>query len=463
MSKNILIVDDDPLIVKVLKGFLSDTYSLFSADCGKDALRMLSEENIDLMLLDMGLPDIDGIGVLEEMAKSSIDTATLVISGDSDIKTVVKAMQLGAYNYIEKPPHIDEVRTVVWKIFESRELLNEVNYLRSEVERKTSGFKEIIGESKVILDVLDIVDKAAKTDSSVFVTGGSGTGKELVARAIHLKSSRQNKPFVAVSCPNLPTELVESELFGHEKGSFTGASQKKIGQFEMADMGTIFLDEIAELTPSIQARLLRVIQEREFTPVGGTKKIKVDVKIVAATNKNIAEEIKKGNFREDLFFRLNVIPIELPYLKQRIEDIPLLVTHFISRFRKEMNCKTKSFSSKAIEALQLYDWPGNIRELGNVVERVLSLHGESEKIVPANLPIEITKNHNTEKLQCFDLSEVQSLDSFVIKIEKELIIQALQQSNGKLAKAARILKTAPWRLRYKVEKLKINEVMDVTS
>lgn len=456
MNETILIVDDEPQVLMVLQGFLSDTYNVITAKTGTEALGILSTKHIDLLLTDIGLPDISGIEILEKIKDVSCETATLVISGNDDIKTAVKAMQLGAYNYIVKPLDIDEVKTVVKKIFESRALMHEVNYLRLEVDQKASAFKEIIGNSVEIKEVLDIVTKAAKTDASVLVTGKSGTGKELIARAIHTRSLRKEKPFVAVSCPNLPSELVESELFGHEKGAFTGAVQKVLGKFEVANSGTIFLDEIAELTPSVQARLLRVIQEREFTPVGSTKTIHIDVKIIAATNRNLQEEIKKGNFRSDLFFRLNVIPLVLPDLKNRKSDIPLLAAYFISRFCAEMHCKTKRFSSKAIELLQFYDWPGNIRELANIVERVVAIYGESETILPENLPIEIIGNNNAEKCESFDVSKIDSLDSFIIGIEKDLITQAIKQANGKVAKAARILKIAPWKLRYKVEKLKID-------
>lgn len=463
MKKTILIVDDDPKAVKVLQGFLSNAYSTQSANTGAEAIEALTNKHIDLMMLDIGLPDIDGIQVLEKMKEFSCEIPTLVISGNGDIKTAVNAMQLGAYNYIEKPPDRDEVKTVVSKIFESNDLVNEVKYLRSEVEEKVAPFREIIGESSKIQDVLDTVDKAAKTDANVFVFGGSGTGKELVARAIHARGHRKNRPFIAISCPNLPSELIESELFGHEKGAFTGATAKMVGKFEMADGGTVFLDEIGELTPSVQARLLRVIQEREFVPVGGTKSVKVHIKIIAATNRNLKDEIAKGNFREDLFFRLNVIPVHLPVLKDRKEDIPLLVNHFIYYFRHEMHCKSKKFSTKAIEALQVYDWPGNVRELKNVVERVLAIYGESEIISPEHLPLEIINDHRDVKCYSFDLSRIESLDSFVDNIEKDLIIQAIKQAKGKLAKAARILKTAPWKLRYKVEKLKINETIEVDN
>lgn len=460
MRKTILIVDDEPESIQVLQRFLSKKYNVLTADTGTKALGTLNQTNVDLMLLDLGLPDISGIAVLEKMKETSCETDVLVISGSRDIKMAVKAMKLGAYNYIEKPPNFEEVSMVIKEIFEKHELVNEVRYLRSELEDRAVGSNGIIGSSGRINEVLDVMNKAAKTDASVFITGESGTGKELIARAIHAGSARKDRPFVAVSCPNLPTELVESELFGHEKGAFTSAIKSKVGKFEMANGGTIFLDEIAELAPSMQARLLRVVQEREFTLVGGTKTIKVNVRIVAATNRIISDEIKKGSFRKDLYYRLNVIPITLPPLCQRKDDIPLLVNYFINQLRSELHCKARRFSSKTIDALQLYNWPGNIRELRNIVERVMSLHGESETIRPDHLPVEIAKVNTSNGLGSFDLSDIESLDVAILNMEKKLIAQALTQSKGKIAKAARILKVEPWTLRYKVKKYKISEAIN---
>ncbi|MGR3219443.1 MAG: sigma-54-dependent transcriptional regulator [Candidatus Anammoxibacter sp.] len=337
MKRTVLIVDDDPDTVDVLHGFLTDRYNILTANTGAEALKIVDTESPDLMLLDIDLPDISGIDVLERLKKSSSETTTLIVSGTGNIKSAVKAMQLGAYNYIEKPPDYEEVRTVVKKIIENNDLRKEVHYLRSESGRNRMHHGgEIIGSGKEITETLEIAHKAGKTNANVLITGESGTGKEMIARAIHNSSDRKDKPFVVVSCPNLPTELIESELFGHEKGAFTGAIQRHVGKFEIVNNGTIFLDEIAEMQPSVQARLLRVIQEREFCLVGGEKTIKVDVRIVAATNRKLKDEIAKGNFREDLYYRLNVIPITIPPLRQRIEDIPQLVTHFIEYFRKEL-------------------------------------------------------------------------------------------------------------------------------
>ena len=463
MKKTILIVDDEQEAARVLQRFLVKKYNILTAYTGSEALEILDSESIDLMLLDLGLPDIDGMKVLEKVKELPNETATLVITGNRDVKMAVKAMQLGAYNYIVKPPDLEELKMVIDKIFEKHELINEVKYLRSEVKQRSLCFQEFVGESQSVNEVLDTVSKAAKTDTSVFITGDSGTGKELIARAIHAESERRNRPFIAVSCPNLPSELVESELFGHQKGAFTGAIQNKVGKFETANNGTIFLDEIAEMKTVIQAKLLRVIQEREYVPVGSTKTVKVNVRVIAATNRNVKEEIEKANFREDLYYRLSVIPISLPTLRERLEDIPLLVTHFIELLSKEIHCKTKKFSSEAIEVLQRYDWPGNVRELRNVIERAMSLYGTSETIGPDHLPDEITKNHAKEKPHFYDLSKIDSLDSFIADIEKDLIIQALQQSNSKVAKAARMLNIAPWILRYKVKKFKIDDIVDTTS
>ena len=462
MKKTILIVDDEPEAVRALQRFFEAKYNILTSYTGRKALEILNKEPVDLMLLDHGLQDIDGIEVLERMKESSLETATLVITGNRDVKVAVKAMQLGAYNYILKPVDFEEVKMVVKNIIEKRELIKEVKYLRSEIRQRASSCKDIIGQSKGNSEIIELVTKAAMTNANVLITGKSGTGKELVARAIHYESDRKSMPFVAVSCPNIPSELVESELFGHEKGAFTGAVQSKVGKFEMANNGSIFLDEIAEMKPSLQSKLLRVIQEREFAPVGSTKTIKVNVRIIAATNRNLKEEIEGGCFREDLYYRLSVIPISLPGLKERKEDIPLLVKHFIGQLGGEIHCKTRKFSSEAMEALQNYDWPGNVRELRNVIERIMTLHGTSETISPGHLPDEIVKGHTEVKPISFDLEKVKSLDSFISDIERDLIIQALRQSNGKVAKASRKLNIAPWILRYKVKKFKIDGIIQTT-
>ena len=454
MKRTILIVDDEPDIVSVLRGFLKDKYNILTANDGAKALEIINNESVDLMLLDLDLPDMNGTDIIVKTKECFPEIAILVVSGTGDIRAAVKAMQLGAYNYIEKPPDYDEVRTVVKKILKDNEMRNEVDFFRSEVREETTKFNKIIGKSKKINEILDTVQKSAMTWANVLITGESGTGKELIAHAIHDSSARKDKPFVVVSCPNLPTELVESELFGHEKGAFTGASEKRVGKFEFANGGTIFLDEIGELKQSVQARLLRVIQEKEFNLLGGYKIIKVDVRIIAATNRKLENEIRNGNFREDLFFRLNVIPVTLPPLRQRKEDIPLLATHIIESFQRELHCKADRFSSKAIEILQCYDWPGNIRELKNVVERVLSLHGTSKTILPKHLPAELTRKDDFIDFQSVKLAKNKSLENIISSMEMDLINQALEQSNGILTKAARLLDVEPWKLRYKIKKIK---------
>ncbi len=455
MKRTILIVDDEPDLVSVLQGFLTDKYNILTANDGATTLKIIDKEFIDLMLLDLDLPDMNGIEIIAKMKQYYPEIAILVISGTGDIRAAVKAMQLGAVNYIEKPPDYDEVRTVVKKILENNEVRNKEGSLRPDKRENELKSNKIIGKSKKLNEILETVKKAANTWANVLITGESGTGKELIAHAIHNSSARRDKPFVVVSCPNLPTELVESELFGHEKGAFTGASEKHVGKFEIANGGTVFLDEIAELQPSIQARLLRVIQEREFNLVGGHKTIKVDVRIIAATNRKLEDEIGTGNFREDLFFRLNVIPVTMPPLRQRKEDIPVLALHIIEYIRKELHCKTVTFSSKAIEILQSYDWPGNIRELKNVIERVLSLHGTNKTILPKHLPVELTRKDDVIDFQSAKLPKNNSLENIISSMESDLINQAMEQSNGTLTKAARLLDVEPWKLRYKIKKLKL--------
>ncbi|MGR3320204.1 MAG: sigma-54 interaction domain-containing protein [Candidatus Anammoxibacter sp.] len=347
---------------------------------------------------------------------------------------------------------------IVDKAIKERELADEVMFLRSEVMERTCEFKEIVGHSRSICKLLETVTNAAKTSSNVLITGESGTGKELVARAIHSKSTNRSRPFITVSCPNLPLNLFESELFGHEKGAFTGATERKIGKFEMVSKGTIFLDEIAETPLALQSKFLRVIQEREFYRVGGLKPVKVDCRIITATNKNLNVEMENGNFRKDLYYRLNVIPVVTSPLRERKDDIPLLTSHFITMLKKVIHCKTIKCSTKATEILKNYDWPGNIRELRNIIERVLSLCGDTETITPHCLPEEITRNHIYKKNLKFELSSIESLSSVISNVEKDLISQAYQRSGGKLLAAAKLLNITPRILRYKIGKLGVEKV-----
>lgn len=456
--RTILIVDDEQTVLESFRIILKDNYRVTTANNGEKALKALDEELPDLMILDLKMPGMSGMEVLQKVSQSFPGLPVIIVTATKDIKSVIEAMKLGATDFVVKPFDVDEIKLLIDKTLRSKQLASEVSYLRSEVN-KNFGFNEIIGESRSLNGVLDTVERVAKGDVTVLVQGESGTGKELIARRIHMRSPRQDKPFIAVHCPALPEHLLESELLGHEKGSFTSASERRIGRFEMAHTGTIFLDEISEMNLSTQGKILRVLQEHEFERVGGTRTIKVDVRVIAATNKNLKDEISKGTFREDLYYRINVVPIYLPPLRERKEDIPLLVENFINMFRKDFGCRTRDISSEAMALLQSYHWPGNIRELRNVIERIMTLYGEKEVIVPEYLPHEISGSRAEAIVDAarHALGAEESLDDAVARVERELILQALEQSHGVQAKAAELLKTTRRILKYKMDKLGITQ------
>ncbi len=369
----ILIIEDEEVIQRVLKKILdSEGYETDSAYNGTEGIKKIKENDYDVVLCDIKMPKKDGIEVLEEAKKIKPDLPFVMISGHGDLPTAVESMRKGAYDYIQKPPDLNRLLTSLRNARKIGTLVKENIQLKKKISKKY----EMIGESEAIEKVKEIIEKVAPTDSRVLIIGDNGTGKELVAHWIHQKSHRSNKPFVEVNCAAIPSELIESELFGHVKGSFTGAYKDKKGKFELADGGTLFLDEIGDMSLSAQSKVLRALQENKISRVGSDKDIKVNVRIIAATNKDLKEEIKKGNFREDLYHRLAVIVIHVPSLDERKEDIPLLVRHFAKRIAEEQNMKPKQFTDRAIKKLQSYTWSGNIRELRNVVERLMILGGE---------------------------------------------------------------------------------------
>lgn len=457
--KTILVVDDEQTVLESFRIILKDNYRILTASSGEKALKVLDDELPDLMILDLKMLGMSGMDVLQKVSQSFPGLPVIIVTATKDIKSVIEAMKLGATDFVVKPFDVDEIKLLIDKTLRSKQLASEVSYLRSEVS-KNYGLNEIIGQSRSLKGVLDTVERVAKGDVTVLIQGESGTGKELIARRIHMQGSRLDKPFIAVHCPALPEHLLESELFGHEKGSFTSASDRRLGRFELANTGTIFLDEISEMNLSTQGKILRVLQEHEFERVGGTRTIKVDVRVIAATNKNLKGEISKGNFREDLYYRINVVPVCLPPLRERRDDIPMLVEHFINMFRRDFGCRTHAISPDAIALLQSYHWPGNIRELRNVIERIMTLYGEKDIIVPEYLPHEISRGQ-TEVVVADMATPVlgveESLDDTVARIERELILQALEQSNGVQAKAAELLKTTRRILKYKMDKLGINQ------
>jgi DNA-binding NtrC family response regulator len=376
--KKILIIDDERSIRATLKEILEfEKYLVETAQDGIEGYKMAEEKNFDLIFCDIKMPKIDGIETLKKIVENNILTPVVMISGHGDIETAVHTLKIGAFDYIEKPLDLNRVLTCV------KNALNN-NHLRKEnsiLKRKINSNSEIIGQSQEIKSILELITKVANSNARVLITGPNGTGKELVANQIHEKSSRNKNLFVEINCAAIPSELIESELFGHEKGSFTSAHKQKIGKFEQASNGTLFLDEIGDMSLSAQSKVLRALQENKITRVGGNKSISVNPRIIAATNKNLKKEIENGNFREDLFHRLNVIPINVPSLKDRIEDIPMLCDYFIEKICKEHGIKQKEISNKAIDELKKMKWTGNIRELRNVLERLIILSDKNIDLV----------------------------------------------------------------------------------
>jgi DNA-binding NtrC family response regulator len=440
-SARILVVDDEPIVCESCRRILEEeAYEVEIALSGQEAFDKMKERTFDVVIADLKMPTIDGMDVLRHVRKEYPDTIVIMITGFSTVETAVEAMKLGAFDYIPKPFTPDEVSIVVKKALEKRSLQLENIYLRQELQEKY-GFHNIVGKSKRMQEIYRIIVKVAPTDSTVLIYGQSGTGKELIARAIHFNSLRREKQFVPVDCAVLSENLLESELFGHIRGSFTGAVTTKPGLFEVADGGTVFLDEVGNISLSIQAKLLRVLQEREFTPVGGTKVKKVDIRLIAATNKSLEKMIKEETFREDLYYRLNIVPIFLPLLKERQEDIPPLASHFLKKYSEEMGKAIKGFVPEAMERLLRYRWPGNVRELENVIERsVVMVDGEMVRPEHLILP----KGEEKEEIEIQvpltsdGLKELKKhlREKAVEDVERVFVINALERNNGNVTRAA---------------------------
>jgi DNA-binding NtrC family response regulator len=453
----ILVVDDDPVILEVITEILTTNgYEVVAAPNGETGIKELTCNEYDLILTDLVMPDVDGMEVLNHAVNKSPKTLCIILTGYGTIKSSVDAIKKGAFDYIPKPITSNELLVVIEKALKFKNLEEENIRLKKELRHKYR-YNNIIGTSNGIRVIYDLIEKVADTDSTVLITGASGTGKELIARAIHYNSSRSDKPMVVINCGAIPEELLESELFGHEKGSFTGAYKSRIGRFEMANGGTIFLDEIGEMSPSLQVKLLRVLQEQKFERVGGTKTIHVDVRIIAATNKNLTVAINKEKFREDLYYRLNVIPIKVPPLKQRKSDIPLLIDHFMKKFHKGRKVTVSGFSPEAMDAMMEYDWPGNIRELENVIKR-LTILCDNQKASFYDLPEHIQQNSKSFQTSEKDLiDERLTLDEAVKDYEKKLIVEALEKSNWVKTRAAKLLNINRTTLVEKIKKQKLTE------
>lgn len=462
-THNILIVDDEGQNRDYLSEILSqEGYNVSSASNGRDAITKLSQDVFHVVLTDLQMPELDGLGVIRYLIENSLSCIGILFTGYGSVKTAVDAMKLGAFDYITKPFKADEIKVVVKKALDHLALQEENTYLKAQLKAKYK-FENIVGNSDKMQKVFSLIDKVASTDSTVLILGESGTGKELVARALHYNSQRAQNPFVPVNCGAIPEELLESELFGHEKGAFTGAFRTRIGRFELANGGSIFLDEISEMSPTLQVKLLRVLQEREFERVGGIKSIKTDVRIIAATNRDLELEVSEGRFREDLYYRLNVIPLNLPPLRERNEDIPLLVKHFMTKYGQEKNGKTTGFGKKAMNMLLQYKWPGNVRELENLVERVLVLC-ETPEADLNDLPEKILAGSSADAsaLPQIDLPESGiDLSTAVSEFEKNIIIQALNRSNWVKNRAAKLLRVNRTTLVEKIKKQKLQKPTEV--
>ena len=449
----IIVLDDEPGTREFLGMILNKNgYLVETVADGTEAINRMENNLYDLAVLDIVVPTINGIDVLRTINEKSPETSVIMITAYASHETALEAMKLGAYDYIEKPFKINELKKVIEEALEKKKSSRKCLRLKKEMEKKY-GFGHIIGNSSSMLRVYDLINRVSKLNVNVIISGESGTGKELVALAIHHSGIRHGGPFVPVNCGALPESLFESELFGYRRGAFTGALRDKKGRFEIADRGTIFLDEIGDLSPHLQVKLLRAIEEKKVIPLGGSEDNEVDVRIIAATNKRIEEEVLNGNFREDLFYRLNVIMISLPPLRERKGDIPLLAIHFINKYSKEMGKDIHDISSGALGILESYQFPGNVRELENIIVRCLVLEN-SDVILPETL-LNLVYRTNLVELEIGSYSNT-GLGSVLKNVEKELIDNALKASNGNKTQAAENLGISLRSLRYRLSKHKIN-------
>ena len=438
-TEKILIIDDTAYILELLSEFLgAKGFAVDIAPDGAAGIAFLEKDSYSLVLTDLKMPGLGGMEVLNYVIPHCPDTLCIILTGHGSIKNAVEAVKAGAYDYLTKPVDLEEILIVVRRAIEFRDLKRENTLLRNQL-RKRYKFENIIGDSGPMQKVFETIEKVADTDSTIMILGESGTGKELVARAIHYNSSRAKGPMVPVNCAAIPSELLESELFGHEKGAFTNAIRTRIGRFELAHGGTIFLDEIGDMDPVLQSKLLRVLQDRAFERIGGTRTIQVDIRVVTATHRNLKKAVEKGQFREDLYYRLNVIPIEIPPLREHKSDIPLLVHHFLTQFNNGKKRNIQGLDEKAMRKLKDYDWPGNIRELENLIERIAILTN-NEVITLADLPERIQAIPTQDQVMPLDIPEEGIfLDTAVSEFERKLILQALNKTGWVKNKAAQLL------------------------
>ena len=451
MAESICIVDDEPAILNTLSSILEDEgYQISIAKSGTEVLKLVRSDPPDLIILDIWMPELDGLETLKRLRQQFPALLVIMMSGHGSIETAIKATKLGAYDYLEKPLDLEKVTILVRNALHQRKLEEENLNLRIQVERRF----ELVGKSLAMQRLRELIDMAAPTNSRVLISGANGTGKELVARAIHLHSPRHSRPFVEVNCAAIPETLIESELFGHERGAFSGATSMKRGKFELADGGTLFLDEIGDMSLATQAKVLRVLQEQQFTRVGGTKLINVQVRVIAASNKDLAEEIEKGMFREDLYYRLNVLPILVPTLRERREDIPELAHHFLKLHAEEQGIKLKELTKEAVEMLRQHDWPGNIRELRNLIERLLIMVPRPV-IDGTDVEMFLQVRSGGANQAFVPGKEFSSLREARNAFERELIANKLRENNWNVSKTADDLKIERSHLHRKIKLLNV--------
>jgi two-component system response regulator AtoC len=453
MTANVLIVDDD----ESMRFFLTEAitkrgYQALAVDSAEAGIEAVREKSFDLIIMDVRLPGMTGVEAIPHIREIDNEAVIIVMTAYGSKELALDAMRAGAYDFFTKPFKMDEMNIVIKRALEKRSLRRAVKKLEDRL-RKQYSFENIVGSSGAMQEVFELIQKVVQTDVTVLICGESGTGKELIAQAIHQHSRRKDKPFVKLNCVAIPEGLLESELFGHEKGSFTGAVQRKSGKFELANTGTIFLDEIGDMSLATQAKILRVLQEKEFELVGGTEPVQVDVRVIAATNKDLANAVQEGQFREDLYFRLNVFSIVVPPLRDRKEDIPLLVEHFLREATDQMPRSVTGVSKDTTDLLMMYHWPGNVRELENCVRRAVVM-SDDDLITPKCLPMHIQSIAEKPRYTLPD--EVESLDDTLADVEKQIIVDTLHTTGGVQSKAARLLAISERSLWHRVKKLNIN-------
>ena len=452
----ILVVDDkDSMRNMLTETLVEEGYRVDSAPDGRRALELVRNKSYDLVLTDLKMPDVDGLEVLSGVKESDSDTSVIVMTAYGTIEDAVAAMKKGAYDFITKPFDTDHLCVLINRALENRRLVAENTLLRQEL-LAGHGFSDIIGQNEKMVEISNLIQKVAKSDATVLLQGESGTGKELFARAIHTLSLRKDRPYIAINCAAIPHELLENELFGSEKGAFTGAHMRKMGKFEIANSGTVFLDEIGDMDITLQAKLLRVLQQRNFERLGGTKLIDVDVRVIAATNMDLNEQIKAKRFREDLYYRLSVFPITIPPLRERRDDVRRLTEYFIEKYCREMKKVTKSLSKDGISLLEKYHWPGNVRELENTIERAVIL-AEGKKITPDHLAIRLQRTEEIQLREGAGLKEIGAHAQMLA--ERATIVRVLKQVRGNKRKCAQILKIDYTTLFDKIKKYDIEKAM----